>query len=572
MLLAPARDTRIGAIVQDRYRVLRKLGEGGMGAVYEGEHTVIKRKVAIKCLHAQYATDPEMVARFHREAMATNAIRHPNIVEVTDMGRFEDGAVFMVLEFLEGRELTNLLKSQGALPLSRVVHIGVQVCDALLAAHEGNIVHRDLKPDNIFLVRRGDDPDFVKVLDFGIAKFKEAGAQGITRTGHTMGTPHYMAPEQAQAHKTLDHRADIYSLGVILFHAITGVLPFDDESFPMLMIKVVQYPAPRLRQLVPSVPEALDNLVDRMLAKDPNARPANCAEIKRELLQFREVSSVFGAAPGTTSHTVQGFDTPSPGHTPPRGPYATSNATGPIPGADPRSDPNVAPVTSYASSSNPSMPVPVKSGPPLAWIGGVIALLAAGGLVFALFIGGVFDREPAPRPVAQERDEPDDEPEVDPEPEADPEPEEETQPTAIVQPPPPPPAATVRVQIAVEPSEANLLLDGNPIANPFDADLPQVSEPRRLEARLEGYQTQVRDLSLMYPQRVNFALRRGTGVDDQRRARAPQPRVQQQPQVVPLGQQPGPQPQPQQQQQQQQIGPGPQRPPPPGGFINNIPI
>src|SRR5688572_24296000 len=126
-LLAPAPDSRIGQIVQDRYRVVRKLGEGGMGTVYEGEHTVIKRKVAIKCLHSQFASNPEMVARFHREAMAANAIRHPNIVEVTDMGRFADGAVFMVLEFLEGRELSAILKQEGALVLGRAVHIVSQV-------------------------------------------------------------------------------------------------------------------------------------------------------------------------------------------------------------------------------------------------------------------------------------------------------------------------------------------------------------------------------------------------------------------------------------------------------------
>src|SRR5690606_20287333 len=143
-------------------------------------------------------------------------------------------------------------KKEGALPLSRVVRIIGQACDALAAAHEHNIVHRDLKPDNIFVLPRGEEEaDFVKVLDFGIAKFRESGGSGMTRTGMTMGTPNYMAPEQAQASKDLDHRADIYSLGVILFHCITGQLPYDDESFPMLMVKVVSHPAPRLRSLVP---------------------------------------------------------------------------------------------------------------------------------------------------------------------------------------------------------------------------------------------------------------------------------------------------------------------------------
>jgi tRNA A-37 threonylcarbamoyl transferase component Bud32 len=575
--LAPAEDQRIGQIVQDRYRIVRKLGEGGMGAVYEGEHTVIKRKVAIKCLHSQYASDKEMVARFHREAMATNAIRHPNIVEVTDMGRFADGAVYMVLEFLEGKEFGDILKKGGAMPLSRVVHIGMQVCDALSAAHDGGIVHRDLKPDNIYLIHRGDDPDFVKVLDFGIAKFREAGAQGITRTGHTMGTPHYMAPEQAQAHKNLDHRADIYSLGVILFHAITGSLPYDDDSFPMLMIKLIQYPAPRLRQLVPNVPPALDDLVDRMLAKDPNARPATCREVRQALAAFKEVSQVF-SAPATPAGTVQGFHhTPAPG--PAVMPMGPAHATGPLPGT-PISDPNIAPVTGYGAqtytTSTGQQVVVVKSGPSLALMGGIAAIVLVGLGAFGLaFSGALGGEDPAPR-ASQEREEPRDDPRVAPsEPQrTDPEP---ARPTTVVQQQEPTPTATVRVQITVTPPETNLLLDGQPIANPFDADLPQTSVPRRLEARLDGYQTVVRDLSLNFAQRVNFAMTRGTGVDDQRRPQQAQTQGAQRTPRSPgtttqQAQVPVPQPlQPQtqtQNTQQQNTPPQPQTNRPPPGFVD----
>jgi len=190
-------DPRIGMVLQDRYRISRKLGEGGMGAVYEGEHILIKRRVAIKCLHAHYASSPEIVARFHREALAATSIGHPNIIECTDMGRFPDGAFFMVLEFLDGRDWAADLARSGAQSLGKVVHVMSQVCDALSAAHAKGIVHRDLKPENIFLIKRGADPDFVKVLDFGISKIQDNSgdpeapvkSKGLPRSGVARGTP-----------------------------------------------------------------------------------------------------------------------------------------------------------------------------------------------------------------------------------------------------------------------------------------------------------------------------------------------------------------------------------------------
>ena len=170
-------DPKIGMVLQERYRILRKLGDGGMGAVYEGEHVLIKRRVAIKVLHAQFAQNPEIVARFQREAEAATSIGHPNIIEVTDMGRFPDGTAYMVLEFLEGRDWSHDIESHGPQPVGKVIHILTQVCDALTAAHAKGIVHRDLKPENIFLIERRGDPDFVKVLDFGISKIADGQSQ-----------------------------------------------------------------------------------------------------------------------------------------------------------------------------------------------------------------------------------------------------------------------------------------------------------------------------------------------------------------------------------------------------------
>lgn len=295
LLAASTRDPRLGQVVQDRYRIVRKIGEGGMGAVYEGEHTVIKRKVAIKCLHAQYATNQEMVNRFQREAMAANTVRHPNIVEVTDMGRFDDGAVFMVLEFLEGSELSGLLKKEGALPLSRVVRIIGQACDALAAAHEHNIVHRDLKPDNIFICSDGT----VKVVDFGIAK-AFAGEErrhlvsepSLTEAHRVVGTPVYMSPEVITK-EGLSPASDLYSLGVILYEAMAGEPPFFEKDAIGTMYRHLHETPKRLREVDPTleIPGALETLVRDLLAKRPEDRPPSAAEVVRRIDALMRVMS-----------------------------------------------------------------------------------------------------------------------------------------------------------------------------------------------------------------------------------------------------------------------------------------
>ena len=227
---ASPQDPRIGMVLQDRYRIVRKLGDGGMGSVYEGEHVLIKRRVAIKVLHSQFAQNPEIVARFQREAEAATSIGHPNIIEVTDMGRFPDGTAYMVLEFLDGRDWSKDIEREGPQPVGKVIHILTQVCDALTAAHAKGIVHRDLKPENIYLIERNGDTCFAKVLDFGISKIADGQAENrsLTQTGTALGTPYYMAPEQCQGKKDIDPRADINSLGVILYQALTAQYPYDD--------------------------------------------------------------------------------------------------------------------------------------------------------------------------------------------------------------------------------------------------------------------------------------------------------------------------------------------------------
>ncbi len=310
--LAPAVDPNLGLVLQERYRIVRKLGEGGMGRVYEAEHILIKRRVAIKCLHAQYATDPEVVARFHREALAATSIGNEHIVEVTDMGRFPDGAVYMVLEFLEGRDLADEIDQHGPLAVGRAVRITRQICDALTAAHGKGIIHRDLKPENVYLIRRGREPDFVKVLDFGISKFRDGTDGAKTGTGVMIGTPHTMAPEQIEGQKDIDHRLDVYAIGVILYMALVGGPPFRAETIPMLVYQVCMVPPPPLRPRRPDVPEALEQVVLRCLAKDRAGRYDDCAALSEALAPFeamdvpvtRDLTATPPAAPSIVSASL----------------------------------------------------------------------------------------------------------------------------------------------------------------------------------------------------------------------------------------------------------------------------
>jgi serine/threonine-protein kinase len=236
-LETPHEDPLVGQVIQERFRVEKKLGQGGMGAIYLAEHLLLKKRVAIKCLHAGLASNPDVVRRFKNEAVAASSIGHPNIVEVMDMGRFDDGTFYMVLEYLEGRDWQEDLDAVGPESVHRVAHIGVQVCAALGAAAKKGIVHRDLKPENIFLVRRHGDDAFVKVLDFGISKILD-GSGGATKTGELMGTTYYMGPEQVLGYMEITHLADLYALVVILFQALCGSVPFDGNALAQIIMKI----------------------------------------------------------------------------------------------------------------------------------------------------------------------------------------------------------------------------------------------------------------------------------------------------------------------------------------------
>ena len=281
----------IGRVIADRYKVVGLLGEGGMGAVYVAEHTLIGRKVALKRLHPELASDAKAVARFQREARAAASTGHENIVEILDLGFAEDGAPFLVMEYLQGRSLATALRREGRLAPARACHIVGQVLAALGAVHRHQIVHRDLKPDNIFLTRRSGRPDYVKVLDFGISKMRreEDEALDLTRTGVMLGTPFYMSPEQARGMKQLDHRVDLYATGVILFECLSGKLPFDGQNYHALLQAILAGTPPRLTDLVPGLDPKLADVVYRSIARKPDDRYGSAREMLQALVPFGAV-------------------------------------------------------------------------------------------------------------------------------------------------------------------------------------------------------------------------------------------------------------------------------------------
>jgi eukaryotic-like serine/threonine-protein kinase len=273
----PAATSLVGQVVSGRYRVRELIGEGGMGAVYLAEHTHMRKRVALKLLHAEMSKDEEVLARFRREAEAAARVEHPNVATATDFGQTEDGSFFLVLEYVEGTSLRANI-DKGPIPSGRGLHIARQIGLALERAHAAGIVHRDLKPENVMLVRKGDDPDFVKVLDFGIAKLESHATrdatQPLTRFGTILGTPEYMAPEQALG-ETVGPGADLYAVGVMLYEMLTGKHPFHaDERMAMLSMHIVA-PVPPMTDRNPAVmvPPALEELVRQLLEKDAKARP-----------------------------------------------------------------------------------------------------------------------------------------------------------------------------------------------------------------------------------------------------------------------------------------------------------
>ncbi len=272
-------------MLDGKYRVDKQIGAGGMGAVFLATHTTIGRKVAIKTLHVEFTTDEQVVARFHREAQLAGSIGHDNICEVTDVGKLDDGSPYLVMPLLTGRDLSDVMVDGDGLSLERVVDMCCQTLSALAAAHDNGIVHRDLKPDNIFITSMGDRKDFVKLLDFGISKIIEQDeVTQLTMTGTVLGTPFYMAPEQAKGAKDLDRRVDIYAMGVILYEALTGMRPFVGDSYNEIMFKIIAEPFTPPSTVNPSIPSPIEKVIFKAMDREPDRRFSNADEMRLALV------------------------------------------------------------------------------------------------------------------------------------------------------------------------------------------------------------------------------------------------------------------------------------------------
>jgi serine/threonine protein kinase len=280
-VLQNSSDPLLGQTLAGKYLVEKLIKRGGMGAVYQGKHVLMDKTVAIKVLRPALAVDDDVVARFSREAKAASRISHPHAVSVTDFGESENGIVFLVMEYLDGRTLKEIIRSEGAMPLTRAVEIMRQVTGALDAAHGQGVVHRDLKSDNIMLSQT-DGGDWAKVLDFGIAKIQQPEGvrdNDITAANLVIGTPQYMSPEQCSQTQPLDARSDIYSLGVIIYEMLAGRVPFTGESATMIMMQHVQDPPPSVLAARPDLPPAVDGVIARALAKVPADRFQTAGEL-----------------------------------------------------------------------------------------------------------------------------------------------------------------------------------------------------------------------------------------------------------------------------------------------------
>ncbi len=276
----------VGSSVGAKYRIDRLLGRGGMGAVYEATNVEIGKRVALKFLEREAARDADAVTRFQREAQAASAVESAHIVQIFDSGRTAEGRPYLVMELLKGEDLRQRLRRRGRLGVAETVHIASQVARALARAHQAGIVHRDLKPDNVFLADRDDDSMFVKLVDFGISKIAQSAAtvDTLTRRGTVLGTAYYMSPEQAQAFADIDGRADLWSLGAILYECLSGHAPHTGTTYESVLVKICTKDAAKVTSVAPDVPERIGAIVDQLLARNRDERPGSAEDLLEALV------------------------------------------------------------------------------------------------------------------------------------------------------------------------------------------------------------------------------------------------------------------------------------------------
>jgi len=288
-VIASAPVERVGVSIGGKYKIVRLLAEGGMGAVYEAFHVVIKRRFAVKFLRADLTQRRDALLRFQREAAAAGALESENITAVVDFGIADDGAPYIVMEYLVGCDLAQLLRSSGPLPVERATDIVLQACLGIKEAHAAGVIHRDLKPENLFVCRRSDGSDLVKIVDFGIAKLQasDAGA-AVTKTGGVVGTPSYMSPEQARGGTTIDQRTDVYALGVILYELLSGHTPHPGDSYNAVIYHIATQPALALVTEGRELPQDLIEIVQHAIAHEPTERLSSAEEFSQQIAAFAQ--------------------------------------------------------------------------------------------------------------------------------------------------------------------------------------------------------------------------------------------------------------------------------------------
>ncbi|MBN8617108.1 MAG: protein kinase [Deltaproteobacteria bacterium] len=386
-------DPYIGRDIANQFKILEKIGSGGMGSVYKAEQPDMRRFVAIKILHPRYLSRPDLVSRFRREARAMSHLSHPNTARVFLYGQLDDGACYFVMEYLAGKNLAQTVRAEGPMDVTRAVNIMVQVCGALEEAHKQGIVHRDLKPENVFLTTQGGIADYPKVLDFGLAKVTERemrpGSLILTQEGMVFGTPEFMSPEQARGEK-LDGRSDIYSLGIIMYELLTGKLPFDANQPMEFIQKHIKEPPIPLAKRAPNRdwPAGIWEALDRSLAKKPDQRFGTANEFAAALKNVLSPSQPPVAASLPPS-------SPVPVQTPPM-------QTSPVPTQQPLASPqqgqqSMQQAPAWGSLARAPNAVHVEqppalpgSTPKVAWLvlglGALLALLGTAALVLALLL------------------------------------------------------------------------------------------------------------------------------------------------------------------------------------------
>ncbi|MBI2393804.1 MAG: serine/threonine protein kinase [Deltaproteobacteria bacterium] len=402
-----------GEIIEGKYRIDRMLGEGAMGGVFAAFHTLRRAPVALKFMSAQAAAMPEAVDRFMNEAISASQIESDHVVKIFDVGRWGE-LPYLVMEFLEGCDLAHEIEAQIRsgqwMPIQRAVHFTLQILRAMQVAHARGIVHRDLKPANAFVVNKEGEPDFVKLLDFGISKQRDAGAVHLTKTNVAMGTPLYMAPEQAKSARDADQRSDVYSVAGILYELLTGRPPHEADNYNMLLFKLFQEDPPHVATLRTDVPPALAEAIHRGLAKDPAARVQSATEFAAMLAPFADGRSsallarmLASTDPGRLSHAQAAAATVaiastggilSTGAHAPHVPTGTPAATG-APAATGTSASTSSTAVAFGSRASSPPDVPRKSSP-LPMIVGAVTLLAALGIGGFVFLSS---REPKPQPA-----------------------------------------------------------------------------------------------------------------------------------------------------------------------------